>query len=218
MNQTQGFTFKKRQSHPEQEITNTSLKIQENQTTKKLQRKQSRSQEDLAVFLGIVHPLCILADEYSLDDGLSQIECNFNTMTSLNYQQMPSLLSIYTSESNLSIEEEFEIWDDKQDLRVLKIILEDQLSSTQQFLLLYKARFGGFPGQQQCIKNEEVIQTAVKFASSSKQQFKKYFPSKKIVFEDDIDYSVPYKIEDDHHFQSFNHFFKFQKTKTQIDF
>ncbi|CAD8197793.1 unnamed protein product [Paramecium octaurelia] len=209
MMQTQGFTFKKRKSHPEQEFSNTRLKTQENHATKKLQRKQSRSQEDLAVFLD---------DEYSLDDGISQIECNFNTMTSLNYQQMPSLLSIYTSESNLSIEEEFEIWDDKQDLRVLKIILEDQLSSTQQFLLLYKARFGGFPGQQQCIKNEEVIKTAVNFASSSKQQFKKYFPSKKIVFEDDIDYSVPYKIEDDHHFQSFNHFFKFQKTKTLIDF
>ncbi|CAD8208366.1 unnamed protein product [Paramecium pentaurelia] len=209
MNQTQVFPLKKRNSHPEQEIRNTHLKALEYQTTHKLQRKQSKSQVQLE---------CYSENEENLDDYQSQIEYNFNTMTSLNYQQVPSLISILTSESNLSIEEEFEIWDDKSDLRVLKLILDEQKPSIQQFLLLYKARFGGFPGQQQCIKNEEVIKTAVTYASSNKQLFKKYFPSKKIVFEDDIDYSIPYKIEDDHHFQSFNHFFKFQKTKTLVEF
>ncbi|CAD8113086.1 unnamed protein product [Paramecium primaurelia] len=209
MNQTQVFPLKKRNSHPEQEIRNIHLKASEYQTTHKLQRKQSKSQVQLE---------CYSDNEENLDDYQSQIEYNFNTMTSFNYQQVPSLISILTSESNLSIEEEFEIWDDKSDLRVLKLILDEQKPSIQQFLLLYKARFGGFPGQQQCIKNEEVIKTAVTYASSNKQLFKKYFPSKKIVFEDDIDYSTPYKIEDDHHFQSFNHFFKFQKTKTLVEF
>jgi len=45
-----------------------------------------------------------------------------------------------------------------------------------------------------------VIKTAIKYASTSKQLFKKYFPTKRIVFEDNIDYSEPYKIEEDHHF------------------
>jgi hypothetical protein len=36
----------------------------------------------------------------------------------------------------------------------------------------------GYPGQKQPIKNEEVIKAAIGHASSSKQLFKKYFPSK----------------------------------------
>ncbi|CAD8204935.1 unnamed protein product [Paramecium pentaurelia] len=138
----------------------------------------------------------------------------FNRQTSINCQQRPSLLSVITSESNASADEEYEIWDNNQDLRVKKMTMEESKPSVGQFLQLYKARFGGFPGQQQSIKNEEVIKVAVGYASSNKQLFKKYFPKKQIVFEDDIDYSQPYNIEDDHHFQSFNSFFQNKKSNT----
>ncbi|CAD8112728.1 unnamed protein product [Paramecium sonneborni] len=132
--------------------------------------------------------------------------------TSITCRQ--SIVSI--TDSQVSAEEEFEIWDDNQDLRVKKILLEDKQSSIGQFLQLYKARFGGFPGQKQPIKNEEVIKTAISYASSSKKLFKKYFPSKQLVFDDQIDYSQPYKIEDDQHFQNFNRFFRNQKLLSNL--
>ncbi|CAD8208071.1 unnamed protein product [Paramecium pentaurelia] len=140
----------------------------------------------------------------------------FQRQTSINCQQRPSLLSVITSESNMSADEEYEIWDNNQDLRVQKMTIEESKPSVGQFLQLYKARFGGFPGQKQCIRNEEVIKVAVEYASTNKQLFKKYFPRKQIVFEDDNDYSQPYNIEDDHHFQSFNNFFKNKKSNTLL--
>ncbi|CAD8166452.1 unnamed protein product [Paramecium pentaurelia] len=125
-----------------------------------------------------------------------------------------SILSV--SDSQVSADEEFEIWDDNQDLRVKKIIIDDKQSSIGQFLQLYKARYGGFPGYRQHIENEDVIKTAISYASSSKKLFKKYFPTKKIVFEDQNDYSQPYNIEDDQHFQKFNRFFRNKKLLTTL--
>ncbi|CAD8202923.1 unnamed protein product [Paramecium octaurelia] len=125
-----------------------------------------------------------------------------------------SIVSV--SDSQVSAEEEFEIWDDNQDLRVKKIVLDDKQSSLGQFLQLYKARYGGFPGYRQHIENEDVIKTAISYASSSKKLFKKYFPTKQIVFEDQNDYSQPYKIEDDQHFQKFNRFFRNKKLLTSL--
>ncbi|CAD8115861.1 unnamed protein product [Paramecium sonneborni] len=132
--------------------------------------------------------------------------------TSITCRQ--SILSI--TDSQVSADEEFEIWDDNQDLRVKKILIEEKQSSVGQFLQLYKARFGGFPGQRQPIENEEVIKTAISYASSSKKLFKKYFPSKQIVFDDQNDYSQPYNIEDDKHFQTFNRFFRNKKLLTNL--
>ncbi|CAK65139.1 unnamed protein product (macronuclear) [Paramecium tetraurelia] len=218
MNQIKIFETRKRKSQSESEIKSICLITFEYQSIKKYSNKRSQSQEQLIDYSSTIHILLNIGDEDSVSDQESQLECQINSTTLMNYQQVPSLLSIYTSESNISAEEEFEIWDDNQDLRVLKIVLEDQQPSIKQFLQLYKARFGAFPGQQQCIKNEEVIKTAITYASSSKQLFKKYFPSKRIVFEDDIDYSEPYKIEEDHHFQTFNDFFKHKKTKILMDF
>ncbi|CAD8120236.1 unnamed protein product [Paramecium sonneborni] len=153
-----------------------------------------------------------------IQDGNSLVQPRnvFQRQTSINCQQRPSLLSVITSESNASAEEEYEIWDNNQDLRVKKMTMEESKPSVGQFLQLYKARFGGFPGDKQSIKNEEVIKAAVGYASTNKQLFKKYFPSKQIVFEDDNDYSQPYNIEDDHHFQSFNNFFKNKKSQTTL--
>ncbi|CAK91075.1 unnamed protein product (macronuclear) [Paramecium tetraurelia] len=105
----------------------------------------------------------------------------FQRQTSINCQQRPSLLSVITSESNMSADEEYEIWDNNQDLRVQKMTIEESKPSVGQFLQLYKARFGGFPGQKQCIRNEDVIKVAVEYASTNKQLFKKYFPKKQIV-------------------------------------
>ncbi|CAD8210647.1 unnamed protein product [Paramecium octaurelia] len=209
MNQIKIFETRKRKSQSESEIKSICLITFEYQSIQIYPNKRSKSQEQLIDYS---------SDEDSVSDQESQLECQINSTTLMNYRQVPSLISVYTSESNISAEEEFEIWDDNQDLRVLKIVLEDSQPSIIQFLQLYKARFGGFPGQQQCIQNEEVIKTAVNYASSSKQLFKKYFPSKRIVFEDDIDYSEPYKIEEDHHFQTFNDFFKHKKTKILMDF
>ncbi|CAD8207104.1 unnamed protein product [Paramecium octaurelia] len=140
----------------------------------------------------------------------------YNRQTSINCQQRPSLLSVITSDSNASADEEYEIWDNNQDLRVKKMTMEESKPSVGQFLQLYKARFGGFPGQQQYIKNEEVIKVAVGYASTDRHVFKKYFPQKQIVFEDDTDYSQPYNIEDDHHFQSFHNFFQNKKSNTLL--
>ncbi|CAD8104749.1 unnamed protein product [Paramecium primaurelia] len=209
MNQTKIFETRKRKSQSESEIKNICFITFEYMPIEKYPNKKSQSQEQLLEYF---------SDEDSLDDQSMQLDCQINSNTIINYQQVPSLVSIYTSESNISAEEEFEIWDDNSDLRVLKIILEDQQPSIRQFLQLYKARFGGFPGQQQCIQNEEVIKTAINYASTNKQLFKKYFPTKKIVFEDDIDYSEPYKIEEDHHFQTFNDFFKGKRAKLLMDF
>ncbi|CAD8205445.1 unnamed protein product [Paramecium octaurelia] len=120
------------------------------------------------------------------------------------------------TDSQINSDEEFEIWDDNQDLRVKKIVLDDKQSSISQFLQLYKARYGGFPGQKQSIQNEEVIKTAISYASSSKKLFKKYFPSKFVQFDDQIDYSQPYDIQEDQHFQTFNKFFRSKKLKTTL--
>lgn len=42
-----------------------------------------------------------------------------------------------------------------------------------------------------------MIKAAITHASSNKKLFKKYFPTKQIVFEDAHDYSKPYNIEED---------------------
>ncbi|CAD8174525.1 unnamed protein product [Paramecium pentaurelia] len=139
----------------------------------------------------------------------SQIQPLHDLQKSINIPCRQSIASV--TDSQISADEEFEIWDDNQDLRVKKIILDDKQSSISQFLQLYKARYGGFPGQRQAIQNEEVIKTAISYASSSKKLFKKYFPSKFVVFEDQNDYSQPYDIEDDQHFQTFNKFFRNKK-------
>ncbi|CAD8123771.1 unnamed protein product [Paramecium sonneborni] len=211
MNQKKRFALQKKKSQSETELGDILITLEcqkvECQTIAIAKRKKPHSQVQLLEYS---------EQNENQEDQQCQAECQLKN-TVVNYQQVPSLLSIYTSESNISLEEEYEIWDDNKDLRVIKIIIEDQKPSIGQFLQLYKARFGGFPGQQQCIKNEEVIKTAVNYASSSKQLFKKYFPSKKIVFEDDNDYSEPYKIEDDHHYQTFNHFFQFKKSRTFIE-
>ncbi|CAD8113498.1 unnamed protein product [Paramecium sonneborni] len=132
--------------------------------------------------------------------------------SSINCRQ--SLVSV--SESQVSVDEEFEIWDNNQDLRLKKLVIEERKPSVGQFLQLYKARYGGFPGYRQQIQNEEVIKVAITHASSSKQLFKKYFPKKQIVFEDDHDYSQPYNIEDDQHFKSFNRFFRNKKLQSNL--
>ncbi|CAK60959.1 unnamed protein product (macronuclear) [Paramecium tetraurelia] len=74
----------------------------------------------------------------------------------------------------------------------------------------------GFPGQKQPIQNEEVIKTAISYASSSKKLLKKYFPSRFVQFEDQIDYSQPYDIQKDEHFQTFNKFFRNKKLQTTL--
>ena len=56
-----------------------------------------------------------------------------------------STLSALSLDSNPSIEDEHEIWDNNSDLRVKKMTLEDSKDSNKgvgQFLQLYKARFG----------------------------------------------------------------------------
>ncbi|CAD8122693.1 unnamed protein product [Paramecium sonneborni] len=203
MHRKKGFEFQKKKILSECEIRDI-LKTVEWETEEKAKRKKPQSYSQLQQFC---------EQDENQDDQECQVEFKLNSTSSVDNQQMPSLVSIYTSESNISFEEEFEIWEGTEDIRVIKIVLEDEKPSIGQFLQLYKARFGGFPGQQQCIQNEEVIKTAVSYASSSKQLLKKYFPSKKIVFEDDNDYSEPYKIEDDQHFQTFNHFFNSRNQK-----
>jgi hypothetical protein len=51
-----------------------------------------------------------------------------------------------------------------------------------------------------------VIQIAVQYAASNKKQFKKYFPSKFVEFDDKQDYSKAYEKEKDENFQEFKKF------------
>ena len=64
-------------------------------------------------------------------------------------------------------------------------------------------RFGGFPGGQQKINNEEVIRAAINFAKTNKKTFKKYFPTNKVIFEDDADYASDHPLQNDLNFQKF---------------
>ncbi len=74
------------------------------------------------------------------------------------------------------------------------------MDKLQQFLYLYKMRYGGYPGAQEQITNEEVIKISVNFARGNKKTFKKYFPSNKVTFEDNADYSKDHPLGRDPNF------------------
>lgn len=95
-------------------------------------------------------------------------------------EQRESLMSCFTFSSFTENTEEHEIWDNNRDIRVAAAVNDGMPDKTaiQQFLLMYKMRFGGFPGFAEQITNEQVIQVAVKFAAQNKTMFKKYFPTK----------------------------------------
>ncbi|CAD8197049.1 unnamed protein product [Paramecium pentaurelia] len=79
----------------------------------------------------------------------------------------------------------------------------DQQAQLQSFLQLYKMRSGGFPGQRENLSNEEVIRRAAEYAKGNRQVFKKYFPTKQVVFENDEDYTQSYDVNSDANFQKF---------------
>lgn len=55
-------------------------------------------------------------------------------------------------------------------------------------------RYGGFPGMEEKISNEEVIHAAINFAKTNKKVFKKYFPTNEVIFEDNADYAEDHPI------------------------
>ncbi|CAK67979.1 unnamed protein product (macronuclear) [Paramecium tetraurelia] len=75
----------------------------------------------------------------------------------------------------------------------------EQQAQLQSFLQLYKMRSGGFPN----LSNEEVIRRAAEYAKGNRQVFKKYFPTKQVVFENEEDYTQSYDVNSDANFQKF---------------
>ncbi|CAD8162189.1 unnamed protein product [Paramecium octaurelia] len=65
----------------------------------------------------------------------------------------------------------------------------ENMNHLQQFLTLYKMRTGTFPRQRENLENEIVISIAMNLAKIDKQLFKQYFPSKKVYFDDENDYT-----------------------------
>ncbi|CAD8093482.1 unnamed protein product [Paramecium primaurelia] len=96
------------------------------------------------------------------------------------------------------------VWDNVDlYLRGIQFDEFDQQAQLQSFLQLYKMRSGGFPGQRENLSNEEVIRRAAEYAKGNRQVFKKYFPTKQVVFENDEDYTQSYDVNSDANFQKF---------------
>lgn len=51
-------------------------------------------------------------------------------------------------------------------------------------------RSGTFPGKRRHIENERIILMAINLARINKKLYKKYFPNKEVVFNDDFDYTL----------------------------
>lgn len=105
-------------------------------------------------------------------------------------------------------DEDFDVWDNQKDVRVVAALTDEtpNIAEVQNFLKFYKMRFGGFPGLPESISNEQVIETAVKFAGQNKRLFRKYFPTKQVEFDDQHDYSQPYDQDQDTNFHEFKKF------------
>ncbi|KAM3129514.1 hypothetical protein pb186bvf_018418 [Paramecium bursaria] len=69
-----------------------------------------------------------------------------------------------------------------------KNVLEEK-NNQQQFLSLYKMRYGTFPHYRCNIENEIVIRMAIHLARIQKKMLVKYFPERSVHFDDDTDYS-----------------------------
>ncbi|CAD8081236.1 unnamed protein product [Paramecium primaurelia] len=96
------------------------------------------------------------------------------------------------------------VWDNVDlYLRGIQFDEFDQQAQLQSFLQLYKMRSGGFPGQRENLSNEEVIRRAAEYAKGNRQVFKKYFPTKQVVFENEEDYTQSYDVNSDANFQKF---------------
>ncbi|CAD8193999.1 unnamed protein product [Paramecium pentaurelia] len=65
----------------------------------------------------------------------------------------------------------------------------ESMNHLQQFLTLYKMRTGTFPRQRENLENEIIISIAMNLAKIDKQLFKQYFPSKRVYFDDENDYT-----------------------------
>ncbi|CAD8084188.1 unnamed protein product [Paramecium sonneborni] len=101
-------------------------------------------------------------------------------------------------------DEIYSIWDNVDlYLRGIQFDEFEQQAQLQSFLQLYKMRSGGFPGQRENLSNEEVIRRAAEYAKGNRQVFKKYFPTKQVVFENDEDYTQSYNVNSDANFQKF---------------
>ncbi|CAD8106224.1 unnamed protein product [Paramecium primaurelia] len=71
----------------------------------------------------------------------------------------------------------------------------DFLDNLHKFLVLYKMRAGTFPRQRENLENEMIISIAMNLAKVDKQLFKQYFPSKKVFFDDENDYTRIKKVK-----------------------
>ncbi|CAD8187942.1 unnamed protein product [Paramecium octaurelia] len=101
------------------------------------------------------------------------------------------------------------VWDN-MDLYLRGVQFDDfdHQNQLQSFLQLYKMRSGGFPGAKENLQNEEVIRRAVEYAKGNRQVFKKYFPTKQVVFENDEDYTQNYDVNADPNFRKFHIYLK----------
>ncbi|CAD8182112.1 unnamed protein product [Paramecium octaurelia] len=71
----------------------------------------------------------------------------------------------------------------------------DFLDNLHKFLVLYKMRSGTFPKQRENLENEMIISIAMNLSKVDKQLFKQYFPSKKVFFDDENDYTRIKKVK-----------------------